>query len=228
MPTPARIPAVPSPSGRHACAVCRRTTASTGALCFCCAQATRRLGLPLVPVVPLVEYRVGDPVHRLLRGYKDAHDEARRRACTEAAALLVAARWADQVDELAGRLGRWTAVAAVPSMRRPDPEDLLCLFAGVPAVAGAPRASLVLSAGPVAHLRADRRAFGVPADDGTGALRTARVLVVDDTVTTGAAGQSAAAALRLAGAQVAGILAVGRALPPSRSGRRTEDGGEPI
>ena len=40
------------------------------------------------------------------------------------------------------------------------------------------------------------------------------VLVFDDSVTTGARAQSAAAALRLAGARVVGILAVGRALAP--------------
>jgi orotate phosphoribosyltransferase len=41
------------------------------------------------------------------------------------------------------------------------------------------------------------------------------VLVFDDTTTTGAAVQSAAAALRLAGAQVVGALVMGRALAPA-------------
>jgi adenine/guanine phosphoribosyltransferase-like PRPP-binding protein len=41
------------------------------------------------------------------------------------------------------------------------------------------------------------------------------VLVFDDSVTTGARSQSAAAALRMSGAHVVGILVVGRAHPPA-------------
>jgi predicted amidophosphoribosyltransferase len=37
---------------------------------------------------------------------------------------------------------------------------------------------------------------------------------VDDTIITGARAQSAAAALRLHGAEVIGVLALGRVLPP--------------
>jgi predicted amidophosphoribosyltransferase len=47
------------------------------------------------------------------------------------------------------------------------------------------------------------------------------VLIFDDTTTTGAAVQSAAAALRLAGARVVGALVMGRALAPIARGTAT-------
>jgi predicted amidophosphoribosyltransferase len=59
---------------------------------------------------------------------------------------------------------------------------------------------------------ADRNGFALlPGVDRAG-LDGLPVLVFDDSITTGARAQSAAATLRLAGARVVGNLAVGRAL----------------
>ncbi|HEY4929250.1 MAG TPA: hypothetical protein VIH95_08855 [Acidimicrobiales bacterium] len=41
-------------------------------------MTARQLGLPLVPLVALREYRIGDADHRRLRGYKDAPTPAQR------------------------------------------------------------------------------------------------------------------------------------------------------
>jgi adenine/guanine phosphoribosyltransferase-like PRPP-binding protein len=46
-------------------------------------------------------------------------------------------------------------------------------------------------------------------------VRGARVLVVDDTFTTGARAQSAASALQLAGARVVAIVPIGRVIDPN-------------
>jgi adenine/guanine phosphoribosyltransferase-like PRPP-binding protein len=45
-------------------------------------------------------------------------------------------------------------------------------------------------------------------------VRGTRVLVVDDTFTTGARAQSAASALQLAGARVIAVVAIGRVIDP--------------
>jgi orotate phosphoribosyltransferase len=61
----------------------------------------------------------------------------------------------------------------------------------------------------VDHNRADEEAFAVV--EGVTGLR---VLLVDDTFTTGARAQSAASALRRANARVVVVLAVGRVISP--------------
>ncbi len=65
-------------------------------------------------------------------------------------------------------------------------------------------------------MRPDTRAFAVhPA--ARPLLEGARVLLLDDTYVSGARAQSAAAALRLAGAASVVVVALGRVLRPDRS-----------
>jgi hypothetical protein len=76
------------------------------------------------------------------------------------------------------------------------------------------RAADILRRGPVqvGHRRADDLGFLVDADvDG------ARILLVDDTLTTGARVQSAASALQLAGGRVVATVVVGRVIRPEWS-----------
>jgi hypothetical protein len=76
--------------------------------------------------------------------------------------------------------------------------------------------------GRAGHLAACRDGFALLPGVGRTGLAGLPVLVFDDSVTTGARSQSAAAALRLGGAEVVGVLVVGRALPgihPRTAGR---------
>ena len=66
---------------------------------------------------------------------------------------------------------------------------------------------------PVGHMRATARAFTVPAWAGPVVAR-ARALLIDDTYVSGARAQSAAAALRLAGATRVVIVPLGRVIRP--------------
>ncbi|MDA8057337.1 MAG: hypothetical protein M0032_05090 [Actinomycetota bacterium] len=181
--------------------------------CYCCDRLVRTLGRPLAPVATACAYRVGEQAHRWLRAYKDDPSPAVRTVTARVLAERFDAwlRWAG--DDLAVRFGGpWEAVATVPSTRpgrHGAPVDVL--VRSVPSLAGATRVPLVRASAPVGHLVADARAFAV-----AGGLRPdGPVLVVDDTVTTGARAQSAVACLRLAGWRVAGVVAVGRALDPT-------------
>ena len=196
------------------CALCGRAVHGPLPICFCCRRTDRQLGLPLVPTVVLQEYRVGDGDHRRLRGYKDGSTaEARARYRRELVGSLEA--WTtEHRGELLARWGPWSVVTAVPSTRRPGPAPAEALVDGVPDLADRHLRLLGRGRGPLDHLQAARDGFVPLAGVDRAGLAELPVLVFDDSVTTGARSQSAAAAFRLAGARVVGILAVGRALAP--------------
>jgi hypothetical protein len=171
-----------------------------------------QLGLPLVRTVVVHEYRVGDDVHRRLRGYKDGPSaESRRRHRLRVADDLMT--WIDRQEEGADAwVGRSTVVTPVPSTRRVGPAPAGVLLDAVPVLAARHLPLLVRGAGRAGHLAACRDGFVLEPGVERAGLEGLAVLVFDDSVTTGARSQSAAAALRMAGAHVVGILAVGRAL----------------
>jgi hypothetical protein len=205
-----------SPPAR--CRVCHRPLPRAFALCFCCDTLVAQLRMPLVPVVDMGEYRVGDRIHGRLRGYKDAPTAEVRHRCRDDL-VAMAIRWLGEYGPPhGGRLGwPWDAVATVPSSRRPGaPVD--AIVDRVPALARPLRLGLTRGSRPTGHLRADRFGFDLAPDVDRPALRSLRVLVLDDSVVTGARAQSAAATLRLAGAGVVGVLALGRAVGIERPG----------
>lgn len=193
------------------CRFCEAHTSPAFALCFCCATLVRQLQMPLVPLVAAVEFRLGDAMHRRLRGYKDAPVAELRSACTvQLAALLDGwltsgpppARLPDPSD--------WDLVVTVPSSCRPEGDPVAAVVEATPTLAARHRPLLMRGPVPTAHLRAARQGFVLRPDADLGQLRHQAVVVVDDSVITGARSQSAAAALRLQGADVVGAVAVGR------------------
>jgi hypothetical protein len=72
------------------------------------------------------------------------------------------------------------------------------------------------SARAIAHMRPDAGAFAVPVW-ARPSVEGSRVVLLDDTYVSGSRAQSAAAALRLAGARATLIVALGRVLRPDRS-----------
>ncbi len=201
------------PTAVPTCASCDGPVRPGARRCYCCDRLVHALGLPLAPLAAACTYRVGDQAHRWLRAYKDAPSAALRDVTARALAERFGAWLAWAGEDLAERFGgRWAAVATVPSTRPGRcgaPVD--ALVGAVPALAGLPRVRLVRGPAAAGHLVADARAF-VPAP---GERRPdGPVLVVDDTVTTGARAQSAVACLRAGGWRVTGAVAVGRALAP--------------
>jgi hypothetical protein len=195
------------------CTLCGGSCHLGFTLCYCCTTLVRQLQLPLAPVVAMARYRVGDPMHRRLRGYKDAPSaEARRAYADELGAM--AGRWlAAHREALVGRFGGWDVVATVPSSRRSSGAPVDTVVRQVPEWHRLHQPLLVRGSDHLDHLVASRTGFAL-ADDGPGWLRSRPVLVVDDSLVTGARAQSAVATLRSAGARVVGIVVLGRVLPP--------------
>ncbi len=109
------------------CAVCGGLLRIGYARCYCCMTLVRQLGQPLAPVEAVVEYRVGDGMHRRLRGYKDAPVVEVRRARVDELAAMAGLWLSGHHDRLVDRFGgTWDAVATVPSSCRPgSPVDVV-------------------------------------------------------------------------------------------------------
>jgi predicted amidophosphoribosyltransferase len=193
------------------CRTCGSPARPGFADCFCCGSTRTQLRASLVPVVTVVDYVVGDSMHRLLRGYKDGPSGDLRvlRAC--ALARRVQAWLAEQAKGDSDAPPGWDVVTVVPSSQQREWSPAASLVGIVPELAVRYRSLLVRGPAPCDHLLAARSAFTVSPDVDRGWLGHRRVLVFDDSLTTGARAQSAAFALRRAGCAVVGVLAVGRA-----------------
>ena len=128
------------------------------------------------------------------------------------------------VTRLVDRLGGWDVVTVVPSVRRATGAPAATLVSLVPQLAGRYRPLLVRGPTPTGHLRAARHGFVLAPGVRPDWLRQQRVLVFDDSITTGARAQSAAFTLRRAGGLAVGVLAVGRARRSSERAASPERG----
>jgi len=176
-------------------------------------------------VVPVAVFRVGDPLHRVLRGYKDAPAVSARRHFAgrlrthladfvAAHGACMAAAGAGPVDALCvvPSSGR-TAVPVAPG--RPallSPGDgvarpLAGVVEAVATLAGVDRVVLRRGPGRTGHLAPHPEAFEVCGDVGG-----RRVLLLDDTWVTGARMRSAGAALVGGGAAAVTMVVAGRAV----------------
>jgi hypothetical protein len=206
----------PAPGLPGLCAVCRGPAAPRRSCCFQCELHLECGGDELADLVlPIAYAPKGGPHARHLWQYKSrslAGEPASEAASALLALLLVFLR------EHSGCLWRSigargpTHIAVVPTARRAGPHPLRALIA--PYLA---RPWAELTARPDEHrvreLDPDRFA-ALPVPD-------SRVLLVDDTWTTGASAQSAALALRRAGARSVVTVIIGRHLALSRDQQRS-------
>ncbi len=207
------------------CRICGGRTRPSFAVCFCCSVLARQLRMPLVPVVAMAAYRLGGELHRHLRGYKDATAVEARAAHVAVLAERIGPWMADQRG-LRLRLGStWDVVTTVPSTRRPTGRPVEAVVAAVGTLERLHVPMLVRGPDPTGHLVASRHGFELATPAELDPPGSARVLVVDDSIVTGARAQSAAAALRLGGARVVGVLALGRVVG---SPHRPDDTAGPI
>jgi hypothetical protein len=199
-------------AGPGVCAVCRSGPGPGYAVCFSCQEVMRQVSHPVTNVIPISLYTLNSQLWHVLRHYKDGSGRTADLLATQVAAIL--ARFTPRhLRCVAAELGGDPAVVtSVPSTRpqpRPGRHPLETATTRVGRLA--PLYRPLLAPGPVYvdHNLAADEAFTVPRR-----LSGERVLLLDDTFTTGARLQSAASALRLNGASAVAAVVVGRVIDP--------------
>jgi phosphoribosylpyrophosphate synthetase len=170
---------------------------------------------PVEVVVPISLTELLGQLHHVLRSYKRRGypRSVREGFRLQVSALLARFLW--QHGECLRAVGGsdWDCLTIVPSSQgRPGVhpmEEAICLFQFLRAQY---RSLLVPGRETATHNLASDEAFEVSED-----VRGVRVLLADDTFTSGARAQSAASALQLAGAHVVAMVPIGRVIKPDFS-----------
>jgi hypothetical protein len=197
----------PVPDGPGGCDVCRQPLRAASRCWMCTDQAESLPGLVADAVVPVGLAPKGGLHAQNLWLYKSARPGAEAAQLALLALLAVFLRDHAACVWAAAGMASPTHLAVVPSGRgRPGRHPLRALAGPL---TGLPWAELAAArfGDPAGRLADPRRFLAAP-------LPGARVALLDDTWTTGASAQSAAAALRLAGAQSVAVIVLGRHLLP--------------
>jgi fructose 1,6-bisphosphatase len=197
------------------CRTCRGPVQAGYARCYQCDLAHARCGGLLADVVAPVAYAVkGGRLAGDLWRYKSGTPGAAEAAARLAAMLAGYVReHGDQVWRAAGMTAGPGLAAVVPSGQgRAGPHPLLGIVASCVDVPIVP-----LSAAPGAAARSRGLADGVAVGwlMAGGAVAGADVLLVDDTWVSGGSAQSAAVALKAAGARRVALVVIGRHVDPA-------------
>lgn len=196
----------PPPRGPGLCASCLGPVRPGHARCYQCdLHAQCAPGSLADLVVPVAYAAKGGPHARNLWLYKSDLAGAQAARAALRALLLVFLRDHGPCVWRRAAMPRPTHLAVVPSGRgRPGIHPLRALIAPYLALPWA-QLSLRTRSGPAARDLDPERFAAAPAPG-------ARVLLVDDTWTSGASAQSAAMSLRLAGAHFVAVVVLGRHL----------------
>jgi hypothetical protein len=168
---------------------------------------------PCRAVVPISLYTIPGDLHRVLRRYKDARGSRQQIRDREAIAELVAGFLRRHQACLAAGGEPYDLLTTVPSTQgRLGPHPLTRAVRTDPWLSAHHQELLVRGPASLGHARASDLGF-LPCR----AVDGARIVVLDDTWTTGARAQSAASALQSHGARVIAIVVVGRLVHPGHS-----------
>ena len=203
----------PPPShGEGVCNVCHGIPNPGYDRCWSCEQSIGSVSQPLEMIVPISWYRVSEQLWSVLRGYKDdPDDDARERYRLRVAATLhrFMRDHGEHIEAAAGR--SWDTVSCIPSKGLREGthpfegaiklgRQLKRLYRPLLEIDDATLSSRVYGSDRLFKVR-----------DGVD-VEGLRVLLLDDTLTSGATFQSAASALALAGADVVAGVVVGRVI----------------
>jgi predicted amidophosphoribosyltransferase len=206
--------------GPDICRVCH-TAVDGWPTCYPCGQSSKIIGAWSADAVSFVSLAPRDEqMATELASYKDPRTLFRLRQQKTFGLAAVLLKWLLRHERcLARRTGSETfdIVTSVPSTKGRTPHPLAELAAL--RIVGSPdryRDLLVVN-----RTDMDDRAHAVDRYRVDGALKGQRVLVIDDTWTTGAHAQSASAALKSAGASGVGVVAIGRWFNPGYQDQRS-------
>lgn len=203
----------PGPEGPGRCAVCWTPCSAQYRTCLVCGRQPEYLDL----VLPITFSIDGGPMHNALRGYKDgwsgdASDQLKNRYTSQLAAVLT--RFARAHESCASRrLGvvRFDVVSIVPS-DSPERQRLQWMVeTGCRPLRDRFERLLEPTAVAAAGKHFDTERYRAKRQ----IAPESAVLLIDDTWTSGASAQSAAAALRTAGASRIALIVLGRHIQPA-------------
>jgi predicted amidophosphoribosyltransferase len=202
------------PIGDGICNVCHGAPSPGYSICYSCRETTAQVTRPLHLVVPISLSRMREQLHHVLWSYKNVTVLDLRRRFRAQVAATVGVFLSQHGDCIRGVAGReWDAITVVPSSgdrsgTHPLIETLRMIRHWDQEL------TETLRRGPVhiGHTIADDAGFEV-----TQSVAGQSLLLVDDTLTSGARLQSAASALSLAGADVVAAVVVGRVINPDFS-----------
>lgn len=195
---PGLVP-VPAPGQLGICPVCHSSRDSAFSTCYPCAQAGH---LDPPSILPVTMSIARGAVHHHLRMYKDSPDARTRERLTMRLAALLSLF----MEKHADCVGEWDLVTCVPSPSR---------VAMTPVVAKLNRfyqrdVQALRSVPGTGERSLDPNQFEAICE-----VEGQRVLLLDDTFTTGAKLFSAVAALRGSGATIVGPVVLGRHVEPA-------------
>lgn len=213
------------PVGVGVCDVCHGAPNEGFARCYSCSQIFSQLQFPLPLVVPISLSRWDGQLHHSLRNYKNSAygQQSRDLFSLQIAALFERFLFVHKSCIAAAAGEDWDVISVVPSSQgRTGPHPLESALRRSPWLASQLELLLGIGPTPATHNQANVGAYRtLQAVDGR------RVLLVDDTYTTGARAQSAASVLRRAGAHPIAVVPAARYVnpdwPPSQAlmGRST-------
>jgi hypothetical protein len=179
--------------------------------CGKCQNAATLHGDGPTPVEPISLYVKPSAMRDRLTFYKDPRGAEDEHLAIEVAALMDRF-FLEHSGELERRYGPMDASVVVPTRHREEGDHpLAAALDRLPAVSIPPRETVLsLGSGTIGRRTPDPDGF--VADH---AVRGRSLVLLDDVYTTGATAQSAAHALRAAGATVPAIVVIGRRLNPS-------------
>lgn len=213
----ARTYTAPPEAGEGVCRICHSWTGTRNDntrydVCSSCQETIRDVTHPLDLVVPFSLDVVTEQLHGVLWGYKNSQSANARERFRMQVAAIIARLLRDHGDCIRREAGRdWDAVTIVPSSgdrAGTHPLEVAVRMARAQQLLYSPL--LARTEAELDHRHADESAYRATED-----VEGRRILLIDDTFTTGARIQSAASALTLAGADVVAGVVVGRVVRPA-------------
>jgi adenine/guanine phosphoribosyltransferase-like PRPP-binding protein len=202
------------PGGAGVCRICHGCPNTGFSTCWSCSTVRSQVSRPCDLVVPISLYEITSQLHHVLLHYKSdryphLHDQFGAQVVSLLSQFLT--MHGECIVEAAGK--EWDVITTVPSSGARDVlHPLVTAINRVRALSDQYVPLLRRGEATIDHLTAS--------DDGyelLTPLRGERILLIDDTFTSGSRVQSAASRLALGGGDVVGVVAIGRVIKPQFS-----------
>jgi hypothetical protein len=201
----------PPRAGVGVCDVCHNTPFAGHSRCWSCEQTTAAVTHPLTTMVPISLYEVGSQAHTILASYKRSQDRSVRAQLGLVVAATLHRFLRDHGEHIVDAAqSEWDVMTVVPSKTPTNkPHALELAIQRSPTLRPTYRRLLEpWEPEKIERAKSSDRGYRANASICAGT----RVLLVDDTFTSGATFQSAASALAAAGADVVAGVVVGRVI----------------